>query len=129
MYRISKAQKEELIRVFLLARIICHTCFPGSDLCAKAEECEYDSKELIHVVNDLKNRVHLLLYQELHHRGQGLSLQSFLKHSSGEEATYRMLIQIERLEVSLQGVLLDHVLQIAHMLEKEGTIAVPALEW
>ena len=40
-----------------------------------------------------------------------------------------MYIEVERVEGALRGIVLEHVRAIAAKLNKEGVIAVPALEW
>jgi len=129
MFQTTKAQKAELEKTCSLVKEICRICFPNTDLCTRAGKLEYDSKELFDVILEVKQEVHFALYKDLSERGQDQSLHSLFQHSSDEDATYAMFIQIEQLENVLRRILLEQVLDIAYTLEKEGVISVATLEW
>ena len=129
MYKTTKAMKAELEKTCRLINEICETCFPNTDLNVRAGKLEYDSKDLFDVVFEVKQKVHFVLCENLNEHGPAQSLHSLFEHSMDENATYAMLIQVEKIENSLRSILLDQVLDIAYTLEKEGLISVSTLEW
>jgi hypothetical protein len=49
--------------------------------------------------------------------------------ASTAQNIYLSLIKVERCESQLRGVLMVHLLSVAFMLQKEGVISCPSLEW
>jgi hypothetical protein len=127
IYVITKEQKVQLLQACKLAKIVCDTCFP--DLRERADALQHNSKDLLPLLLELKQKIHMALQRELQQRGQNQGFESLFDHTEDEDANYVLYLQVERLEAALQSILLQHVREIAAKLHKEGVIELPTLEW
>ena len=124
IYVITKAQKEQLVKACALVKTLCDTCVP--DLRERADALQYNSKDLLPLIVELKKGIHDGLQRELKQRGNN-GFESLFDHT--ENANYVLYLEVERVETVLQRILLQHVGEIAAKLLKEGVIEVPTLEW
>jgi hypothetical protein len=132
MYGITNAQKTQLEHICKQVQTVCSTCFPDSELCERAAKLECDSKDLPPLLAELKQKIHMQLQLDLNQRGDNQGVESLFDDTQDKDTLnpiYVMYLQVERLEVTLQSILLEHVREIGAKLHKQGVIEVPTIEW
>jgi hypothetical protein len=125
IYVITKAHKEQLVKACAFATNLCDTRFP--DLRQRADTLQHNSRDLLPLLVELKERIHVALQRELKQPGNNQGFENLFDHT--ENANYGLYLGVERHETELKVILLQHVREIAAKLHKEGVIEVPTLEW
>ena len=128
MYKVTKKQEAELREVLGAMQEICKEKFKGTPLCKRAKCLKEDSKNLVKVMEELHTKArHKVQKKSVLKRADSVLQQANVSEHTSD--AYATLIRVERLVKKLRGILLEHVMQLAFSLKKQGVIVVPALTW
>ena len=148
IYRITISQKRVFSTVCSMIVSSCLKLFRAdATFCKRTADLHDDesgdvSDDLVPFIVELKARIQAVLDQTTLStdavplkkkwslkRGAAMLSAKSIRTKRALEDHYAMLIQIEKGENLIKSILLEHVLEIAFKLRKEGLIEVPALEW
>jgi len=148
MFRVTKEQKDTLVQTWEFLTSACEGPLADAKLLERChalmnEEGELETSKIPGLFAEVKEKIKLQVddnAKPVDPEGVAVSEVSVaaatLKRSWScaaksrhEGVAWNWLLDLERREDQLRNILLEHVLDIAFKLQREGLITAPALEW